>query len=318
MTRTTTVMGSPLYMSPEQMESSKGVDPRADIWALGVILYELVCGKVPFHGEAITELVLRIVTMNPTPMPMARPDVPEGLERTILRCLEKNRENRFSNVGELAAALIEFSPKSRLSLERIRGVMLAAGISATPSAAPPPPPATTQSSQQGTTHQQTAASWGQTGGNAAGAGTLGRVPRAVIGISAVGAVLAVTLILVLARKGPASAPSAAAPVPPAVAAASSPTASPVAPPPAAAPVPVAAGPGSPSPADSGAPAPSPVSAPAPAAAASPAKNAGSHPHAAASAAPAAPAPAKTGAKPNCDPPYFMDASGHRQYKPECF
>ncbi len=87
MTRTQAVMGSPLYMSPEQLESSKGVDARADIWALGIILYELVTGAVPFQSEMLTELVIRIVASPPPPPRTMRQDVPPALENVILRCL---------------------------------------------------------------------------------------------------------------------------------------------------------------------------------------------------------------------------------------
>ena len=66
MTRTTAIIGSPIYMSPEQMKSSKGVDSRTDIWSLGVILYELLTGRVPFEADTVTELAIRVAT-EPTP-----------------------------------------------------------------------------------------------------------------------------------------------------------------------------------------------------------------------------------------------------------
>src|SRR5258708_36523705 len=91
MTKTAVSMGSPLDMSPEQMRSTRDVDARADIWAMGVILYELLVAKAPFHGETMPELVLTIATEAPESLRAQRPDVPPALEAVVLRCLEKDR-----------------------------------------------------------------------------------------------------------------------------------------------------------------------------------------------------------------------------------
>ena len=108
LTRTTEIIGSPSYMSPEQLRASKEVDVRTDIWALGVILYELLSKKVPFQAMTVTELVA-VVLMEPTPeIRKERPDVPEGLVYAINRCLEKRREDRFSSVAELVGAIAPF------------------------------------------------------------------------------------------------------------------------------------------------------------------------------------------------------------------
>ncbi|MBN9165689.1 MAG: serine/threonine protein kinase, partial [Myxococcales bacterium] len=105
LTRTTEVIGSPSYMSPEQLRSSRNVDARTDIWALGVILYELLTKRVPFYAETVTELVLVVVTEKEPPVRSLRPDCPEGLEAIVARCLQKQPEHRFQSVVELVQAL---------------------------------------------------------------------------------------------------------------------------------------------------------------------------------------------------------------------
>src|SRR3954463_949976 len=108
MTKTHTIMGSPLYMSPEQMSSSRSVDMRTDIWALGVILYETLTGRVPFEAETMPQLCGMILQDPPRPIRELRPGVPGVLESVLYHCLEKNRERRFANVAELAFALARF------------------------------------------------------------------------------------------------------------------------------------------------------------------------------------------------------------------
>jgi eukaryotic-like serine/threonine-protein kinase len=140
MTSTGSKMGSPYYMSPEQMRSSKTVDAGTDIWALGVILYELLTVSVPFKGESITELAIVVTTQDPRPPRELRPDIPLELQAAVLRCLQKQRQHRYRHVGELALAILPFAPKrAKASVERISGIIQSAGLSASALDVPPSP-----------------------------------------------------------------------------------------------------------------------------------------------------------------------------------
>jgi serine/threonine-protein kinase len=174
MTRTTTVMGSPLYMSPEQMASSRDVDVRTDIWALGVILYELLTGQVPFVADTMPQLCAMILQQPPPPLRNTRPDAPEALQNVLTRALEKDPKRRYLNMAEFAAALLPFATRSgRTSVERISRVINAGGLSAAQ---------LTQASSADSTRPASAtqAAWGQ--------GTLPgkrRAPWVVLGVAVV-------------------------------------------------------------------------------------------------------------------------------------
>jgi len=118
LTRTQAMMGSPLYMSPEQMRSSKDVGPSTDIWALGVILHELICGDVPFTGAAVTEVLVKVMQDAPPRLRALRPEVPEALEAVVLRCMAKSPAERFPSVAALAVALAPFASGHTLGLQR--------------------------------------------------------------------------------------------------------------------------------------------------------------------------------------------------------
>ncbi len=109
LTATTDVLGSPLYMSPEQIESPKDVDARADVWALGAILYKLLSGRAAFAAATAGSSLAKIVKDAPPPLHPQRPDVPPELEALVMRCLEKDLNNRVQTVVELARALQPFS-----------------------------------------------------------------------------------------------------------------------------------------------------------------------------------------------------------------
>ncbi len=111
-------LGSPVYMSPEQMRSSRDVDARTDVWSLGVTLFKLLTGQAPFPGKTMTDLCARVL-VDPTPSVRAlRPEVPEGLQATVERCLEKEPADRFQSVSDLALALAEHASPEDVELAR--------------------------------------------------------------------------------------------------------------------------------------------------------------------------------------------------------
>jgi serine/threonine-protein kinase len=288
MTQTSANMGTPLYMSPEQMRSSRGVDGRTDIWALGVILFELLTGKPPFESDTVTELVLKVATDPTPPLRTFRPDAPAGLDAVIGKCLQKDRDKRYRNVGELALALLPFAPRrAKASVERIAGILQAAGLSESALAVPVSPPVSATLASAGTPLPL--------GRTTAGMSRVGSKRVRLVGAAVVAAAAAIAAAVLLGRR-PDAAPYVAQPAVSQVASATSTT--------------------SPPPADSTAPTPDIAVSVAPAA--PPVALSYSPPPPAVTAA--VPKPASSKAKPppsHCHPPYVIDANGDRQYKPEC-
>lgn len=202
MTRTSAIMGSPLYMSPEQMASARDVDARADIWALGVILYELASGQPPFAGDTLPQVCAMILQSEPPPLSTILPHAPPGFEAVLKRCLAKSPQARYANIAELAASLVPFgTAQARTSADRIARVLSSRGQGPASRASIPdsavgaasgrmaptaiePPPASAVSNQ---TH----GSWGTTGGAVSRSRT-GRSP--ILIVSAVGVVLALVAV----------------------------------------------------------------------------------------------------------------------------
>ena len=123
LTQTQTVMGSPQYMAPEQMRSSRRVDGRTDIWGLGTIMHELLTGAPPFVASSMPELFAMIL-QDPAPHLRAqRADIPPAVDEIVLRCLEKSPDARPATVLELAGLLAPFaSPLSAGAAERVARV----------------------------------------------------------------------------------------------------------------------------------------------------------------------------------------------------
>ncbi len=109
LTKTTAVMGSALYMSLEQMRSTKTVDHRTDIYALGVSLYELLTGTHPFTAESFSELCVKVSLDPPEPLRNHRPDVPEALAEVIAVAYARAAPERYQTTGSFAEALLPFA-----------------------------------------------------------------------------------------------------------------------------------------------------------------------------------------------------------------
>jgi serine/threonine-protein kinase len=208
LTATSAIMGSPMYMSPEQLRSSKNVDARTDIWALGVVLYELTAGVAPFVDETVTGLCSKIAADPPVPLRSVRPDVPVELESVVMRCLEKDVTRRPQTVGELATGLKPFaSAEARLAVDRI--VRMSGGPRAQRQAVPegPAAPVSVPGSVHGSTgYADTVATWQTAGG-------IRRRRRATVVAAVVGGLVLVGAVVTVLW--PARGTKAAAVVPPA-------------------------------------------------------------------------------------------------------
>jgi serine/threonine-protein kinase len=124
LTQSTTIMGSPLYMSPEQMRAPRTVDARTDIWSLGAIIYELLAGHPPYVADTLPQLCAKMLESDPEPLRTLRPDVDPELEAAVTKCLARNVHERWPSMGELAQALFPFASRSaRVNVERAGRVL---------------------------------------------------------------------------------------------------------------------------------------------------------------------------------------------------
>ncbi len=110
LTQTQVSMGSPFYMSPEQMRSARDVDPRSDVWSMGVTLFELLTGQPPFIANSMPQLCSLVLEQAAPQLTEVLPDAPQALSDVIARCLQKERSQRFPSVDMLARAIAEVVP----------------------------------------------------------------------------------------------------------------------------------------------------------------------------------------------------------------
>ena len=198
LTKSSVMLGSPLYMSPEQMKSSRDVDTRTDIWSLGVILYELLSGSVPFDGDTIGALMAKVLAESPRPLEGVQPE----LAAVVMRCLSRDPSGRFESVRELALAIAPLAlPRSQVLVDRMRPVTPTPSKSELELAKTLEQPAAPVSANTG-------ASWGGTAGDEAPRRRRAATPI-VIALVALGAVaVAATLKL----RGPADSSPGSPPV----------------------------------------------------------------------------------------------------------
>ncbi len=136
MTLPAVMMGSPLYMAPEQMTSARDVDHRSDIWSLGAIFYQLLTGRPPYDGKSVSQ-VYDLIMLGPPRVRDVLPNIPEGVEVIIRRCLRKEPNERYDNVGELATALVPFGPPlAAHTAESIRRVLGSTAVTRAPAPSP--------------------------------------------------------------------------------------------------------------------------------------------------------------------------------------
>jgi eukaryotic-like serine/threonine-protein kinase len=122
-TTTSTVLGSPYYMPPEQMRAEP-VDERSDIWSLGAILFEMLTGRPPFLGETLPEVYAAVLSGTVQSVSSLRPDIPQGLDDIVQRCLDKDPRQRFGDVADLAEALGPYGGvNSSQSVERVTRIL---------------------------------------------------------------------------------------------------------------------------------------------------------------------------------------------------
>ena len=123
LTATGSALGTPIFMSPEQIRNAKDVDPRTDIWGLGTILYHLLLGDPPFEADTVPALCAMIVADPYPPLRDRGVDIPEELDEVIARALEKRKQDRFQTVGRFADALAPFAlNRSLVHIERVLNI----------------------------------------------------------------------------------------------------------------------------------------------------------------------------------------------------
>jgi eukaryotic-like serine/threonine-protein kinase len=195
LTRSASIFGSPLYMSPEQMRSARDVDARSDIWSLGAMLFELVAGRPPYVADSIPALCMAIINAPPPLLREVLPTAPVALEAILSRCLSRDPNDRFASVAELAQALVPLAPHAVIHSERARRLLsdqsASLGLAATGLSSPPPAVGASGSAPAGEaprtlslTANPTQSSWGKTGGRALVTRRTGTILGVAVGLAA--------------------------------------------------------------------------------------------------------------------------------------
>lgn len=239
LTATSALIGSPLYMSPEQMHSAKNVDGRTDIWALGAILFQTLTNRPPYVATSIPELCNALLNEAPPPLSDFRDDIPPELAAALSKALAKDKALRWQTVGELASALSAFAPEAKIHAERALRMPAARDdgvrVPTTERTGAPMPTSisveltagtsqlgnqATEASAPGAESAKTLDSWGKTGGSNSNPPRPRVRPIAAI---ATAAVVATTLVAygisrTTATATPSASPASSAPLPPAASA----------------------------------------------------------------------------------------------------
>ncbi len=139
MVETQDIMGTPLYMSPEQIRSTATVDHRTDLWSIGIVLYEMLARRMPFAGDTIPSICANVLETEAAPLSSFLP-VPPAFDLVVAGCLQKDRAKRFQSVADLTAALMPFAAGRGSSFPPHVATLLEIAI-APPAAAPSAPPA---------------------------------------------------------------------------------------------------------------------------------------------------------------------------------
>lgn len=124
-TKDQTFMGTIYYCSPEQLKEFKNIDRRSDIFSMGVVFYELLAGRLPFHEGSIAETIDKIIHEEPEPLQRIVPQIPDSVERVVLKCLAKNPDDRFQTAKELKEALRGSARPEGEPVRRVRESRLA-------------------------------------------------------------------------------------------------------------------------------------------------------------------------------------------------
>jgi serine/threonine-protein kinase len=304
MTRTNAMMGTPLYMAPEQLRNAKSVDHRCDIWALGVITYELLSGRPPFLADNAVALFAAIQEAEPPSLQSLRQGtIPPALEAAVLRCVRRVPEERYESVTQFAEAIAPFGSDVALrSLENARRILpLPAGRRAAPIAVATPAASRPVASERIAAESSTAEPWSSSPPRA-----VRKTSSGVMAALAGALVLAVVLVMVIAmklrlpqEKGTSSALGSTTSTPAVTAAAGTPT------------IPAAVVIAS---------APTPTTSPLIVASAAPPTVEAAAGREVSKPRPKATTPTASVSKPpaaNCNPPYEFDAKGDKRWKAEC-